>query len=346
MISGRILTCVKIVAVCSFLLASGCISTAEKPAKPEAAIQKQAPEATGAEKVTVALKFKPQQSTTYRLITEAKRTLEFEGSFSDNADLKGGSNDGKIDMTFTQQIQSVDEKGNAVAKITIKKLKVFSTYKDKPVLDFDSTREADQNSPLGKLIGRNYLIEIAPTGQVTKVIDAEQERSSLTGTSVADKAALKLLSTDAIKQRHSVYALPAAGKNQLRIGQTWSTLQAFSFDIMGSESYEKIFTLKQIKDHANRQIAIADMKAIPASESPEQSPEEQAASSFLDMFDNTETYLGRLEFDLTSGEIEKYSEQLKSDWVAAEPLDEEKSEKIPGVMKMGAVRLYNLERVD
>ena len=345
MISERILTCIKIMAVCSFLLAPGCAQQAEQPPKPQAAVEKETPEAAPAEEVTIALKFIPQQSTTYRLITEGIRTLRFEGSFSDKPELKGGSNQSRVEMVFNQQIQSVDDKGNAVAKITIKDLKCFFTQKDKPVLDFDSSRERDKDSQLTKLIGRDYSIKIAPTGQVTEVINAEQARVSLAETSIAGKAALKLLSEDAIKQRHSVSALPSAEKSRLSIGQTWSTTQSLSFDIMGSKSYEKIYTISEIKDQTDRQIAVAEMKALPAAQGP-QNPEEQAARGFLDMFDNTETYTGQLELDLTTGRIEKYYEQLKSDWVAIEPSAEQQPDKEPGVLKMGAVRMYKLESVD
>ena len=98
--------------ICLLLLITGCAPHAEKIAKPE-------PEPQMPEAVTLALKFTPQDSTTYRLTTEKQQTLKFEGSLTANADFKGGHNSNKMEMTFTQQIQSIDDSGNAVAKITI-----------------------------------------------------------------------------------------------------------------------------------------------------------------------------------------------------------------------------------
>ena len=111
----------------------------------------------GGETTTVALKFTPQDSSTYRVVTKTERGLKFEGALTKDTNLKGGNNSSRTEMAFTRQIQSVDNKGNAVAKITINGLKYHSVVKDNTVLDFDSSREKDKNNPVVKLIGKSYL---------------------------------------------------------------------------------------------------------------------------------------------------------------------------------------------
>ena len=63
------------------------------------------------------------------------------------------------------------------------------------------------------------------------------------------------------------------------------------------------------------------------------------------MFDNTETYTGKLWLDLTTGQIEKYIEEFKSDWVAVDPLATQ-HEKEPDMLRMTASRIHRIERID
>ena len=176
--------------VCSLLLIAGCAPVAKETAKLEVEPEKPMPKAVTAEAVTLALKFTPQDSATYKLTTQAKRSVEFEDPSSDKGTPVGGHNENTIEMTFTQQIQNINDKGNAITKITIEELKYLSIVKDNTILDFDSSREKDQDNPLAKLIGQSYTIEIAPTGKIIKVIDAEQAKTAVKGKASANKAAL------------------------------------------------------------------------------------------------------------------------------------------------------------
>ena len=247
-------------------------------------------------------------------------------------------------MTFTQRIQSVDDKGNAVAQIAIKELKYLGKVKDNVVMDFDSTREKDVNSPLYKLIGQSYTIELAPAGQVLRVIDAAQAKAAAESDTAAGKTALVLLSPDVIKERHMVPGIPAADKNQVRTGDNWSSIRTYSFDMMGPKSYERIYTLKEVKDQNNRKVAIAEMKAVPSTEMAEELHKEQAAGLFSKMFDNTETYSGQLKLNLDSGKIEECLEKLQTEWVVVDPKPE--AGKEPAALRMTATRLYSIEKID
>jgi len=247
-------------------------------------------------------------------------------------------------MTFTQLIQSVDDKGNAVAEITIKALKCLVKVRDNVTLDFDSSREKDQNNPLAKLIGQSYTMEMSPAGQVTKVIDLSKAKAAVKGSSSAHKTASALLSADATKQRHSIPAMPSADKNQLRPGDSWSTVRTFDFQMMGFKSYERVYKLKEIKDTDNRQIAVVEMDAMPSAEMAEELHKEQATGPFSKMFDNTETYTGKLSLDLTSGKVEECLEKLATEWVAVDPNPNDDQE--PAALKMAALRFYHIKKLD
>ena len=88
------------------------------------------------------------------------------------------------------------------------------------------------------------------------------------------------------------------------------------------------------------------MKAIPSSEIAEQLHKEEGASAVSKLFENTEEYSGQLQMDLTGGKVEKYYEQLQSQWVAVDPSVEQEDDKEPAALKMIAIRTYSLEKID
>ena len=56
----------------------------------------------------------------YKVTTETKRRVDWEGNSSNRPDsLSGGQTGNKIEITFNQEIQSVNDRDNTVAKITI-----------------------------------------------------------------------------------------------------------------------------------------------------------------------------------------------------------------------------------
>lgn len=308
--------------ICALLLTAGCAQTA-----------------------TLALKFTPDDVTTYKVTTERERGVMWEGPLINKPrSFVGGHTGNRIEMTFTQRIQSVDDEGNAVAKITIKRLKYLAKVKDNIILDFDSSREKDRNNPLGKLIGQSYTIEITASGEVSKVIDVSGARTAVGGVSANQRAA-RLLSTEVIKEQHSIPALSAVEKNQLRPGESWSDIKTFSFGPMGSKSYERIYELKEINHIAGRRIAIVEMSVVPSSEKAKELHKEQVTGFFSKLFDTTETYTGELRLDLTAGKVKKYFEEFRSDWIAVDPMAPEKEEE-PDMLRMSATRLYRIERID
>jgi len=308
--------------ICVLLLTAGCAQTA-----------------------TLALKFTPDDVTAYKVTTERERGVIWEGPLTKKPKrFVGGHTGNRIEMTFTQRIQSVDDEGNAVAEITIKGLKYLAKVKDNIILDFDSSREKDRNNPLSKLIGQSYTIEITASGQVPKVLDVSGARTAIGGASANQRAA-RLLLAEVIKEQHSISALSAVEKNQLRPGESWSDIKTFYFDWMGSKSYERIYELKEINNIKGRRTAIIKMSVVPSSEKAKELHKEQGTGFFSKMFDTTEIYTGELRLDLTAGKIEKYFEEFRSDWVAVD-LMAGKKETEPDTLRMSATRLYRIERID
>lgn len=338
----KIFRCLASAVVCSLLLVAGCAPAGKETAKPEVKVEKQIPKAKTGKVATIALKFTPGDLTTYRVITEVERSIKWDGNVPDEPAFKGGRNYDRHEMTFAQEIQSVDDKGNAVAKITIKSLKYSSIVKDSPVVEFDSSNPKDPNHPLAMLIGQDYTIKIAPSGEVIEVIDTKEAETAARKGSVPPGAALRMLSYDAIKDRHSTLLLPDTDKNRLHIGDHWSVTRTFPFGMMGSESYEKIYTLNSIEDQDNQQIATIKMDAIPASET----PKEQAAK-FSKNSDKTKTYTGELELNLTAGKVRKYNEKLRQEWITAFPsTGQQTAQEEPAILTMSATRSYSIEKMD
>ncbi len=166
------------------LLTAGCTKLAEEPAQTKVEPQKTAPAKVESEEqgptVKLALKFTPADSTTYKVTTDADNSIIWEGADPGKPKgFTGGHTGRKIEITFTQQIQSTDDKGNAVAKITIKQLRYLAKVKNDITMDFDSSRQQDRQNPLSKLIGQSYTIEITASGQVSKIIDANDARAAV-----------------------------------------------------------------------------------------------------------------------------------------------------------------------
>jgi hypothetical protein len=297
------------------------------------------------EAATLALKFTVGDTTTYRLISDAERSVKWEGPLPSNSGFKGGSRHNRVEMTFTQEILSVNEEGNAVAKITVDALKYFMVVKDKTEVDFDSSDVKDPEGQFAKMLGHHYTIELTPAGEVVNLVDAEDIRSSVRRARRVPRKALAFLRPEPLKQRHTIPALSAAGKKQRSTGENWSDIKTFSFGLMGSKSYEKIYTVKDIKETDGRQVAVVEMNAIPTAETAQQLHKEETTPDFSEEFDSKATYNGRLKMDLTAGSVEECSEEMQSGWTVALP-SEEKPDQEPSVLTMTEARFYSLKKID
>jgi hypothetical protein len=295
--------------------------------------------------IKIALKPVIDQRTSYKVTTHASRNIKWQGPVPKKEAFDESSTEEQIEMGFTQHIQSVDAEGKAVARITIDSLKCLSVMKNKPTVDFDSSRQSDLDSPLAKLIGQSYTMEFEPDNYISSVLDLTQAQSLVSGRASADRVGQNILSSEAITERHAALLLPQRGKETLRPGDKWSIVKTFSFGMMGTKSYEKIYTLKEVQDASGHQIAVIDMNAIPTSEIEQGYKVPQAGTDFPKMFDTSEFYTGAGEVDLTAGCINSYRENLQASWVTAFPSDAKSDPNEPVVLRMTATRNYSLEKI-
>ena len=297
---------------------------------------------------TLALKFAPQDTTKYDVTVEAERSVQWEGPANNKPSaFKGGRTGNRIELTFTQRIKSVNDKGDALAEITVESLKYVGRVRDNVIIDFNSSRQQDQNEPLAKLIGQAYTIELSPAGQLLRVVDVNQAQSAVRGVSAAHTAAVQLLSAEAVRERHTISALDGCQNKRLAPGDTWSNIKTFSFGMMGSKTHERVYTFKDVSkgdSPAAGQIALIEMSAIPSSQTAKELHKDDGGGLFTKMFDNSEAYTGQLKLDLTAGRVEECIEKLSTEWVAAEPPREGGNEQ-PAALKMAATRFYHIVRI-
>jgi hypothetical protein len=293
--------------------------------------------------VDLALQFSPGSTATYRAVMEQERTVTWQGDESAKPpQFKDGRSGTRVEMTFAQAVESVDADGNAVLRITIEGLKYTGAGRN-AILEFDSQAGGDSNRPLAKLIGQSYRIKLSRRAAVLGVVDAAQARSAVAGDSPEHQVAKRLLSDEEIKNRHAIAAMATLKDGQVRPGQQWSSIKGFSFGSMGSKSFERVYTLKEIAARDGRRIAVVEMKAIPAAAMADPTQPQQMGGPGP-MFDSTDNYDGRLELDLGSGQVREYVEQMRSEWVMADS-DTMQGGGRPAAVKMTAMRLNRLEIV-
>jgi hypothetical protein len=357
--SYKTIVWVAVVALCTLILAVGCGPKADPPVEPNSGtVQIQPPppppptgddpkpiQVPKGEAVTLALKFTPGDTANYLLTSERTKGVEFEGTLADNDQLKGGKTGDSLEMVYDQTTESVDAAGTATIAITIRVLKFKSVEKDAVRLEFDSTQNQDKNSPLAKLIGKGYKITLSPQGKVLSVLDTNEALAVVRGNATANQLATSLLKEDTIKRRHTITALPEPAKNKLAPGQDWSNVKTMAFGLMGTRSFERIYVLKEVKEENGKQIAVVEMSAIPTSDKPEDSSIGEAAESLSKMFDNVDAYNGSLELNIAMGTVEKYSEELMSEWIIVDPAAQPNSETPPDSLRMTATRVHRVERV-
>ena len=293
--------------------------------------------------VKLALRFVPGPAGTYRAVLEQGKSVSWHGPESTKPDgFEDGHTDNRTEITFGQEVLSVDPAGDAVAQITITALKYFNRVHNKVGLDFDSARQADQDNPLAKLIGRSYQIKLSRRGDVLGIVEVAQARSAISASSPAYQIVERMLSDDGIRERHTITALTALQKDPVSLGQSWSSEKSFSFSWMGSKSFERIYTLRDVSESDGVRLATIEMKAIPAARQPQQGL--PAVGPFAGAFDNTSNYDGRCVFELANGRIRECTEQMRSEWVMMDP-EAVQSGTVPRAVKMAANWSRRLELV-
>ena len=284
------------------------------------------------------------ETASYKILTQARRTTKWQGPVPDKATFEDNFNEERVEMSITQQIQEVDPSGEIVAKITIDGLKCLYSNKSMASVDFDSSRQADANNPLMKLIGKTYRIEFNPSNSITAMSDFPPVIKSFNDGTPSGQAGADIMLYEVIKERHSLFQLPPQGQEMLKPGGKWTKIRTFPFGKMGLKSYEKIYTLTNVRETNSRKIAVIDMKAIPTSEVEPKYVSLQAEVGVPKMFDTNDSYTGSGEIDLKTGRIENYHENFQTSWFVALPSKQNDTSE-PVVLNMLATRVYSIERI-
>ena len=306
-----------------------------------------------AKSIALKLKFAPGDSTVYKLTEETEKTLDLEMG----GNLKSDKTKKTIEMTFRQEIESVNREGNAISKITIEKLKYSSVIKNKAKIGFDSSRKEDLQKPMSKLIGQSYSVMISPKGEIVKVISADKireitksakvtkinmslpNRTAKTkyeyrffGSSSPENNALTWLigHDDFIKELHEVLLLP--GTQKLKIGKSWDAKKALSIP---PDSSEKLYVLQKVEDEGGHQIAIAEMK--------DAHPQDKEMGWGFPLA-KTVSSKGYLKMDLDDGKIVKFKEEFRSEGTHSSPMAGKKDGK-SGSVTVKEIRINSLERM-
>jgi len=297
--------------------------------------------------VKLALTFVPGRATTYKVTTEAAKSVKWEGNMAKKpAVFKDGRTGHHVEMTFDQQVERLADNGHAVVKVTIKALKYLGQSHGNVVLDFDSARPSDQDNPMAALIGQAYKVEMTPRGQVVALVDINAAREAVEGITPGHRTAARLLSDKAIRERHEVAALTTLESEAVRPAEHWSNEATFAFGMLGNKAYERVYTLERVEREGDAKEAVVVMRAIPSVAGVGAAHQGQAPNQLMGMFDSTDSYSGRLRFDLNAGQVRAYSERLETEWVTADPAAVQRGDTNPAVLRMSAIESYKLERIE
>lgn len=281
------------------------------------------------------------EQATYRVSTQSQRRINWEGPVGSDEMFKETHNDSNLELIYNESITNVGSNARASAQITIENIKCQSVVKNNTVLDYDSSRAADANNILSKLIGRSYMIEFTPENRIPTVFNLAAGRTLMSGTSVAARMGLKIFSPELIRIHHGTLSLPGPERT-IKKGDTWSRIRTFDFGLMGLKSFEKIYTLKDVEQTGDRRMAYIEMHAIPTAEVERAFKKRQNEAQLPENFDSNDTYTGRAKVDIGDGRIESCHEELHANWVAALPGE---GQQEPVVLKMSAIRTYDLEKI-
>jgi len=288
---------------------------------------------------SMSLKFVPQEAAVYKSTTEMIKDYRFEQPTLNK--LTEQQTKSTVVMEYSQKVQSIDESGKAALKITIDQLKIENINKNEPQLSFDSRNEADKNNALMKLIGQSYTIRMTPLGKV-EVLDTQEAMAAVTD-AYEKKIAKSILDSDNIVARHQIPAMPNDPDTTLSVKKSWKAVVPSPPGLLAPKSYEKVYTVKNIKDN------IAEIEMVGA-ESVQQAEGISSISGgmgpFAKMFDNTDDYTGSMRMDLTDGQVLHFEETLISSYVAQQMPENGDPEKGPDTLLMRFTNRVELKKLN
>lgn len=288
----------------------------------------------------MSLKFTPDQTTTYKAVSEVVKDFRFEQPNIDK--LREEQTKTVVEMTFDQTIDNVDEAGVATATITIKSLKIDMINKNEPKYAYDS--EKDTSSPMSKLLGASYTISIAPNGTVT-VVDTKAAKAAVKS-GYEKKVAGGILDDKSIVARHTVEAMPQEAAKGLNKGDTWSVVVPSPPGLLAPKNYQKTYTLTELGSQGGATVATVSMDAREDADAPEAGGMGGGMGIFAKMFDNEDKYTGTMTFNADSGTLLNMEETLISTYLAQEMPEKGDPAKGPDTLTMQFTNVVKLEKLD
>ncbi|MCF7955713.1 MAG: hypothetical protein K9M75_07930 [Phycisphaerae bacterium] len=285
----------------------------------------------------IGLKFNSGDVSTYQAGYETKQSVELD--MAQETPTKDKHNTKKVEVTFTQEIQSVNDDSSAVAKITIMDISILTKDSDVVSFSFDSSKPEDSKRPLNALIGKSYTINISSDGTVTPADGTAIRSVKITGSE--RNVAKNLLSDEEIISRHEI-DLPKKGASSLKKGQGWAKVVWSHPKIMAKKSFEKSYMIDSIDgDVAN--VTMTAYETAKTAEGP--APKGSGFGFMAGMFDSQEKYTGEMKIDLASGKVVKWDETCIADYIVTDKTSKnDKGE--PASLKMGLTHSISLEKID
>ena len=275
--------------------------------------------------------------STYRSGYETKQSVELD--MAQETPNKDKHNTKKVEVTFTQEIQSVNDDSSAVAKITLMDISILTKDSDVVSFSFDSSKQEDQKRSLNALIGKSYTINISSDGKVTPSDVMAIRSVKFTGSE--RNVAKNLLSDLEIISRHEIH-LPGKDIATVKEGEGWSKIVWSHPKIMARKSFEKTYVL----DSVTGNIANVTMTAYETDKSAEGVAPKGSGFGFMaGMFDRQEKYSGEMKIDLDTGKVVKWNETCIADYIVTDKTSKnDKGE--PASLKMGLTHSISLEKID
>ena len=291
-----------------------------------------------APQTNLSLNFTPNNVVTYKAASEVITDYRFEQpSIKKLVEKQFGS---KVELEFDQQTESLDKQGNAMAKITIREIKYFLVNRTGVTFDFDSKRESDRSDPFVGLIGQSYKIQISPTGTI-KVIDTKSALHAVKGQR-ATKLAEALLRDKNLVRIHQVLALPDTAGIAAEPGYTWTKKQDTHKQLQWApKTFQKTYTVSDVKQQNNRQIAFIQMNAIEEVE-PGTAGTSALPGELKNLFAPEESFTGQMILELDTGVVQQYNEKFAGTYTAID----QKAQKDPDILTMGFTDAVSIELVN
>ncbi|MFI4911745.1 MAG: hypothetical protein ACIAQZ_08780 [Sedimentisphaeraceae bacterium JB056] len=293
---------------------------------------------TGCQQADFAPVYNVGDVDSYKVTRETVKEVSFEQPSLNKSKLD--TTKSVVEMTFDQKVDNVNEDGSVVLDITIKGIKLYSKGQKGVNNDFDSTRDADKKDALNKLIGKSYKIKMDVDGKAT-VADVSGIKSSATS-----REAKALISSDAIEMRHSIIPMPEEGPAVIAKNKSWMTLGATPKGALQPKAFEKEYKVESIKDTAEGSVADVKMTAIETNKTVEGFDASSGGLGVMaNIFDSTSNYTGDMKYNITTGKLVSYSENLTTEHVAAEEPKGGDPSKGPDVLTMRFISKYSIESV-